>query len=611
MPASSSKDRKNKCISEQYVRERKSNAQKQFAYNKLKNEKQVALKDENRKSISAPKRPPQPQLANYEKKEQEGMLIDLTSPQQKDVNISSMMSRVVFDSINDFSILDAPIDVPTEGYPDAVRLFNNDSSKPEPPPYQSPPTYMNTFGLNKLTSALASNKYGNLDPFDTSHIGMQSSTAVSSCPLPTADDNLNNFNHSQMQICRYKDSCYMSRPRPNVTSGIDDIIQNKLESMSPKCSQTLRFLNAGSELNNDTTKQMNQSDDNSTSKVLDSSGMSESLKVNLSLLTLNDTDTENHSLISAEPKLDKSFLAELEKEIYKNGSGVSNVNVYSTKSNEYATMNEKKGKSVLDSLNWLKNDFSTNSDATAQLFQQKNGTASIQSPAKYNNEPIEPKNLTMCKESYNLELSSAESNAIHAPTKGQMDASNETVSTVKSSNQAVYTNHTVAGTHCNNSTSMEPLEQKYNFLTSANYVGGTYSVSSEIYGSVAGMNMYDVVASNNSNYYQTIQPNDPQSVIYDEVAVDEIRPHRPAPCPPTPILSTQQIQRRIERAQKEQTQQLYDSFGSKYVNDRAHSFHGEIQNSNTASDVNHVSKEKVNAVNSGTIKNVKIKQLLR
>lgn len=164
-----------------------------------------------------------------------------------------------------------------------------------------------------------------------------------------------------------------------------------------------------------------------------------------------------------------------------------------------------------------------------------------------------------------------------------------------------------------------------------------YAMASDIYGSIgSGGNVYDIVASSgNSDYYQIIQPNESQTVIYDEVAADDdfMRPHRPAPVPPSgpSVLSAQQIQRRIERAQKgqsqQQQQQLYDNLNSTYANGfgggsggggskattRNHYIYEEIKqkNSNTNFNGDAESKETINAASSETMKNMKIEHLVR
>lgn len=607
-------------------------------------------KHDNRKPLSSvPQRPPQPKLVNFEKKEKEGMLIDLTSPQQQDAGMPNFPSNnggSFAQAMNDISILDAPIDVPTEAYPDddsnAARLFDTDSSKPEPPPYQSPPTYMNTFGLNKTNS--------NLDPFDTSHIttqsqskiGMSQSSVMSSHSY-TLDDCTSNFIRNQIQTTSNKDLIYMNRPKPNKTTEIDEIIQNKLMSMShgsPKSGHSPRVSSASA---TDTCKELSQCSDDTSSKPAENSTLSDSLKVNLSSLTLNDTDdfetqVQPSTSSTENPKLDRAFLAELEKEIYKNDNATLNLNVNNAQSNEFSSMNSKENtvSAISNSLNWLKNEFSTNNDLTTQLYSPQKNASTMQSPIatnKYSNEhsvkmansDAHSSNMTLSKKFHNIEINSADPNTMHAPTTSQLDANNVTISTMNSGNQAIYSNYAMTGMHSNNSASIETHDQKYNVNASTNYAsGGTnmnniYSISSDIYGSVAGANVYDVVASSNSDYYQMIQSNDIQTVIYDEVAADDIRPHRPAPAAPTQTLSSQQIQRRIERAQKVRDQQLYDNIEVNYVNNGFsnaagnQSIYEEInQKSNIhPNDIDHVSKDAVNTLNSGTIKNMKIEQLLR
>lgn len=640
--SSSAKDRKHKCVSEQYVRERKSNAQKQFAYNKLKNEKLVPLKHEHHKSNSAPKRPPQPKNINLEKKEKEGMLIDLTSPQQQEnpmPNGGAFSNSSYLPKMNDISILDAPIDVPTEGYPEeSADFLDSELNKPEPPPYQSPPTYMNTYGITKQAPRYASgvpmahNQYGNLDPFDTSHISTPQlpTAAMSSYGYPSEGASKRydcHFVRNQIQTASCNDMALVSRPKTSATLDLDEIVQSKMASLSPKRSPTPMTALASTTEANDTTKQLNQSDD--TSKVPGNS-LSDSLKVNLSSLTLNDTDdfdSQPSTSLDQNPKLDRAFLAELEKEIYKNDNASSNVNMKKAQTNECTTINGKENtvNAMSNAFSWLKNDFATgNNDMAAQIYQTKSTPVTGQSPAKvYNSETMKMThtnfestsgNLTLSKKLFNSEVNSADPNAY------QMGASN--VSTGNDS--AIYSNYGMAGGLANNSISMGSHETKFNYVTTANVVGNGkngHSVASDIYGSLTGGNVYDTVASSNSDYYEMIQPNDTQTVIYDEVAGDDLRPHRPAPVPP--VLSAQQIQRRIERAQKGQSQQLYDNLTATYANggnyattsSLNHFVYEEInQKANAMSTMDGIdpdSKETINAASSGTMKNLKIEQLLR
>lgn len=677
-PASSSaKDRKHKCVSEQYVRERKSNAQKQFAYNKLKNEKHVTLKHEHQhKSNTAPKRPPQPKNINFDKNSsKEGMLIDLTSPQQQEntpLNGAFDNSNSYLPKLNGVSILDAPIDVPTQGYPDdalnAVDFLDSENSKPEPPPYQSPPTYMNTYGMTKQVPRYASgvtmphNHYGNLDPFDTSHIAtqqLQSNATMQSSYSYSTDANHSrydsNFVRNAIQSGNNSNELTLvSRPKSSATLDLDDLVQSKMASLSPKRSPTpmaaTAMLATMTTEFSETNKPIYATNDECSPKIAANSTLSDSLKVNLSSLTLNDTDDfESQPLSSTtneqNPKLDHVFLAELEKEIYKNDNATSNVNMKNAQSNDGTTVNNKDNNAMSNAFNWLKNDFSTaNNEMAAPIYQTKMTTTMTaataaatttpltQSPAKvYNAEPSIKKtnfentssNMTLSKKLYNSDISSADMSGYHG------GASN--ASTVNDC--SVYSNYGIAGALTNNTKPMSNVhETQFNYVTTTNTISGnggqaaknsSYSVASDIYGSMAGGNVYDTVASSASDYYEMIQPNESQTVIYDEVAGDDLRPHRPAPVPPG--LSAQQIQRRIERAQKGQSQQLYDNLGvNVYANgsslnygstSRNHYVYEEInQKSTTMSNSDAIdsdSKETINAASSGTMKNLKIEQLLR
>lgn len=426
--SSSARDRKHKCHSEQHVRERKSNAQKQFAYNKLKNEKHLTLKHENHKTSTAPKRPPQPKFVNFEKKDKEGMLIDLSSPQQQE-NVSPMTSNSVFDGcfvskINNMSILDAPIDVPTQEYPDEelnrAGIFDSENGKPEPPPYQSPPTYMNTYGMTKplpkynSTSNALLNQYGSIDPFDTSHISASNFQSVASTQSYPVERNSSSMTR-QTQSLDYNDLEYLARPKASATSEIDEIAQKKMVSLSSQIDQA-QTLTSDATATAATTTTI-QNNNVSSFQASENSQLNDSLKVNLSSLTLDDTDDfELQTMLSLDseysnqnPRLNRTFLMELEKEIYK---ATPNINVNSTHKIH-------------------KNDFATSSDMTAQVIQQKQVTAA-QSPVKC------IKNAIKITNSESASVNSSNSNAICSPSLNQISPNSVEVS---SSNQPTYSNY--------------------------------------------------------------------------------------------------------------------------------------------------------------------------
>lgn len=177
-----------------HAKERKSIVNKQFSYNKLVNERAVELQRHqstmqqatgaNAKNNSGknkgPQRPPPPQML-----QQEGILIDISpeygggsspSTQNSLLHLCESSSLHVDSS---FCILDAPIDVPTEGEeyldndasvmpptPTTITQNNFDfgasPSRLQPPPYQMPPTYSNTIEFSQQQQTLR-------DPFDTTN----------------------------------------------------------------------------------------------------------------------------------------------------------------------------------------------------------------------------------------------------------------------------------------------------------------------------------------------------------------------------------------------------------------------------------------------------------
>lgn len=589
-----SKDRKKKCVSEQYVRERKSNANKQFAYNKLKNEKQMSLKHEQ-KSSAAPKRPPQIKLPKFEGKEKEGMLIDLSPPQQyHDNNVASKSNNQIGKLMTNMniSILDAPIDVPTEGQCtnnaielNTVDLFGStESSKIEPPPYQAPPTYMNTYGISQSyasTSNVMDANLRSLDPFDTSHIIDQ-------------------------------------------TVKSNNLMQRRATSSQPNSSYN----------SNESLQQLNSSIDSNRSKSpaqLSAGTLSDSMKVNLSSLTLHDADDETKHSISTEDivnsfgrngtntKIDKSFLAELEKEIYKNEFSISNLNMnmlphHSAKENSVSAISSEVYGASHGSMNCLHNEtipsplrmssMSLNASTKYMNSQVKSTNEEIAySKSNYESTSSSASNdgaqnyytTSLNKKQYNKEMSGSNAWMDQAMIVNAIDDA--------APNQGIYSNFSSANsTYSISNKGSTATDQKHNFVAVSNrpvltvnlqqqQINNTRattniynSVTSDIYGSITSGNIYDIVAAphsaNTSNYYGTI-PDTPRnnsndyyeaitttnefpSVIYDEVAGDDLlRPHRPAPIAP-PVLSAQQIQRRLERAQQGQ-QQIYSNLEQNFI----------------------------------------------
>lgn len=614
--------RKKKCSSEQYVRERKSNATKQFAYNKLKNEKHQQQQQQKLSKLSsstvAPKRPPQPKFDGSGK---EGMLIDLSPPTEMPAS-STANQRINMNT----SILDAPIDVPTEGdssTSEAPELIEN--NKMEPPPYHSPPTYMNTYGLGQAFNPLSASAG---DPFDTSHVVSHKSYS----PLTI----------SNVIAAKPTNGVSLIRQRPIAGSPktqLDELVQNTMASLSPKGSHSSlnsidlnakanasgnfsqwRTSNVGSHL--DASVDSNRTKSPSTLANNSNDTLNDSMNVNLSSSTLHDTDTDQSkmggdlmsSFGRAEPtKIDKTFLAELEKEMYKNDTAMANLNVNmsAAHNNQYQNGKEYSVTAISSEVyaNRLHNETASPSRLTHSQVKAINEEVAY-AKSTYDSQSSIGRNYyspTSTKKQFNTDMNSVDvaatatssssnqawpSNAVTTATTDRPMSMAEINEAVRS--QAIYSNFAMSNVY-SNAASMA-AEQKHNFVAVSNWPTSAiapaqsnmnranYSVTSDIYGSIASGNVYDVVAtpqSSNSSayygftmpttaevhskpidYYETTSNNDSQTLIYDEVAGEDLlRPHRPAPIAP-PVLSAQQIQRRLERAQKEQ--KMYGNIGGHY-----------------------------------------------
>lgn len=618
--------RKKKCTSEQYVRERKSNATKQFSYNKLKNEKHMSLNQQQKLSksassvaaASAPKRPPQPK---FDVTGKEGMLIDLSPPNELP-STTATNQRIKMN----MSILDAPIDVPTEGessIPEAVEL-NGENNKMEPPPYQSPPTYMNTYGLSQTFNAMSASTS---DPFDTSHIASHKSYSPLTISNVIASKPMNGVS--------------LIRQRPMAAppkSQLDELVQNTMASLSPKGGSHTSLnsidlsakANASSNLSQwrpSTINHLDASVDSNRSKspsLANSScdALSDSMNVNLSSSTLPDADTDlsvmGGDLMSSfgrtEPtKIDRTFLAELEKEMYKNETSMSNLNVNMSvaHNNQYQNGKEYSVTAISSEVyaNRLHNETMSPSRLTHSQVKAINEEVAF-AKSNYESTSSMGRNYyspTSAKKQYNIGANSIDMSTPAAGTSSSNQAWPSTATSAANTErpmsmaeineavrtQAIYSNFAMSNVYSN--AASLAAEQKHNFVAVSNRPASAiaptnnssrvnYSVTSDIYGSIGSGNVYDVVAapqsSNSSAYYGFVMPttaevhskpidyyettsiNDSQTVIYDEVAGEDLlRPHRPAPIAP-PVLSAQQIQRRLERAQK--GQQLYGNIGGHY-----------------------------------------------
>lgn len=640
--------RKKKSSAEQYVRERKSNANKQFAYNKLKAEKHQTS---SVISKTKPSRPPQPKISNAEA-EKEGMLIDLSPTTSVDHNQSSPLSSSgqqamsqTASSLN-VSLLDAPIDVPTEG--SALSLTANESeceTKLEPPPYQSPPTYMNTLGMcQSMDNYAASTSFSNFqlpsantnhqsDPFNTSHVALRYGS--------TAIERPQSSQHSPgkyTELGAIAKQLQQQQQKP-MTNQLDALVLNTMASLSPRSSyKNLSTLVSVDAKSNNTNILWNRAPSNISPRLDDmmvpqgaaspddqqvdeDNSLSESMKVNLSTLSIDDTI--NNSRSSAK-KLDKAFYADLEKEIYKNESSAAALIVNTSQTYARQSANKENSVSTMPSEIYERRSIVsgglTGGDSGAiNLNKVQNASPR---PVKYSNAMPKSINQEIAQRSSNYDTSSGINLIQQQTVTGSAAAS--TAASLKNFAQVPYqiqkqnnTESSGVGTVAIDTASvinqiwfeqqsstavakesprkptigqyglLPPLsvapEKNHNFVAISNRPSSMVqndtrpnniysSVAGDIYGSIAG-DIYETIQPPTS----MLQPSTPEiycsiprnsavygntmpslaPVLYDEVAGEEQL--RPhRPAPVVPGLSAQQIQRRMERERQQmQKQQAY------------------------------------------------------
>lgn len=331
------------------MRESKYIAKKIFSYELLKNQQPIIHKEK-------PMRPPQPVMFN-----QEGTLIEGVSPPTEVSSLARPQSQLL-------SILDAPIDVPTEYTENSMEAI----MKMEPPPYHSPPTYSNTLNMTPhhsdqySTNILFANGSAiSSDPFDTSYLGSQNQSPISQRYGPNIDHSPPLQNRPKGLTNNGAHGGAISKLTP-LSNQLDTMVLNTMASMSPRNS--MRNLsssfneqnksNLTTSANNlaiygNTRNQSNYSSELDLSSLmiaaplapnLDES-LSGSMQVNLSSRTIDDSlgnlaTSINNSMSTPPKRLDKSIYADLEKNIYKNEQNtVQNyANSSSHKENTVSTM---------------------------------------------------------------------------------------------------------------------------------------------------------------------------------------------------------------------------------------------------------------------------------
>lgn len=585
---------------ELYVRERKSNATKQFAYNKLKSDKPHESLTSLSTTVasttkSKPSRPPQPTFSNGET-EKEGMLIDLTSTNEPELFSSHATnnSNMQISSLLNVSLLDAPIDVPTI---DDIKL--------EPPPYQSPPTYINTLSLteNYNYCGASSQRMAQQNP----------STSIDPLDISSRLTHLTTHHGVEETIMALPPS----QPKP-MTNQLDSLVTSTMASFCPQNSmQNLTPLVSSRAKSNSSSNRssvslykspLNISPRPSTSDLTlpeidletSSSELSDSLKVNMSSLSLDNSGCGGGSVNSsrnATKKLDKAFYADLEKEIYKNE--LSAASLMANTSQTYARSIASKESSVsmmpIEIYDRRQPSMTVTSEST-NLSKVENGSLprlpkASQSPStsdKYANTMTKSVNQEIAAASRaNYETASAGASSSYSAqalpyniqklNNADASASTATVTTIPThSTDSTNTILTQNWFDQKEIPKMKPAEKNHNFVAISNRPTSTMnptsiknatrtniynSVTRDVYGSVSGDGLYETIGTPTiygatpaiyGNTRPSLAP-----VLYDEVASEDLlRPHRPAPV--VPGLSAQQIQRRMER-ELQQQQQVYEN----------------------------------------------------
>jgi hypothetical protein len=262
-------NRKTKCVSDQFVKERRLTASKQFSYNKLENEHNLQRKEKIRIASKKPSRPPQPNAGNTGG-DKEGILIDL-SPEDVHASLSSTQQRASPQSkfgggraSSVGCILDEPIEIPTEqgccpAFEEPTELYSRKQSPPvvekktiaatitrKPPPYQMPPKYSNTSNFGE-GSELSDRTF---DPFDTSHIGSKNNTKNShtntqidgsAFEYKSTKNVINehlygNSSPAQPQTggAIAKSNLLQNKPMALSTNDLDELTSSMMASMSPR-----------------------------------------------------------------------------------------------------------------------------------------------------------------------------------------------------------------------------------------------------------------------------------------------------------------------------------------------------------------------------------------
>ncbi|XP_055598876.1 activated Cdc42 kinase Ack [Uranotaenia lowii] len=603
----SNADRRGKCISEQYAKERKSNAHKQFAYNKLVNENNHKMRMQQQNQLvkdakNRPLRPPQPQsLPAHGSDSAEGILIDLSSPGEDSSSNGSFSAPSP--SCRQFtSILDEPIDVPTlshntEQEPSMFddQEFEQQTARLQPPPYQMPPKYTNTMNIAV--------DVGESDPFDTKTV-FQIENKVS--PNQFQQNATSDYESGPSSVVSARELMASIKRQQTLeeadAGACGPVYGNVSRGAISKINSNYGKVSDLEELSNSMIASMNSTGNTSGSSYGSTGiGTNDSLEVNLSNLTL---ESDQSNLGVTPKKIDKSFLAELEKDIYKNQSNsLNNSQTYAAKANAkdssvnhisslmsslskyestsaYGSNHESVSNKNMNA-NLLQTYANSSVGSTNEnLVQQRNyeSTASMISPKKQNNVPPSDTNSLVTQMWMERNTTPTGNEIVYGNASAQSPQKTHNYVAVSNRPMSRIQNDTRHYGSTPNVTAInlvaQQLQQQAAQSQSVTSVPSKTQPAQNIYNSVyngndiystVGSDIYDTVAATPSVYYERVPQQQQQQqiynnvnsqlpvagAIYDEVTNDEfLRPTRPAPTAP---LSAQQIQRRLDRlAQQDQ-----------------------------------------------------------
>lgn len=461
-------------VTESYAKERKVNANKQFSYNKLVNErsKNARLVAQQHKpaapSKSAPSkrekptRPPQPRI------DQEGLLIDLSPVETANVSATATVTNLQQSS--GVCLLDEPIEVPTEESP-ALDVFHDALDEPVlrcPPPYQQPPQYSNLIEGN-LSQNASPNK-------------QQVGQGLYSNALQ-ANDMMSNL--SRELYAKVGSDRNGSRPEPIGAEGMQ-YGRSSAYAAVPNPTMALVGPVSGSDL-------------------------SERIQQQLSLReTLGGAIPKRST-----PMIDQEFIAGLEKYVSSKDQAAMDVNSVQALTEKQVSPKKKFTNSQSEA--GLNRNYASHSDMQS-IYANSAGTGINATTAIVEQMWQEQQDIT---NQYSM------TNQIYSNNNPMTNTAAETVRPVTTSHNFVAVSNRPVST-----ISSAPQPQ-HHYNTVYGGISGHYGTTESV--------LYDSCPPN--AIYSSVQQ--PPFAVYDEVAAEELlQPVRPAPT--VPVLSAQQIQRRMQ-----------------------------------------------------------------